>query len=186
MKTLKDFKADAKVYEEVTTNASVRRYRAFMDYMSRFIHIMFKDNEQEIISWFNNDDGKLILSVCTGGIHYVSIVIGLSDDKSRINLVEFRAHDQYYDPKVDFNSTDESICEFFSREYSRFLNVYSPCDHSDNSIVTEFVDRFNDAFYVEFKSMFMSIGLNDFNDFKKSKFDYPFLKFFHQKKIMHI
>ena len=175
MKTLEEFKADAKAYEEVTTNASVRKYRAFMNYMSRFIYVMFKDVEQEIISWLNNDnDKRLIISVCTGGIHSISIAIGL-DDRSHIDIMWFGAHDQYYDPKISFNSTDESIREFFSHEYSKFLRYYVPCGQtSGDNVVIEFVDNFNDAFYDKFKSMFMSIGLKDFSDFKKSKYTLSF------------
>lgn len=174
MKNFKDFQTDVKVYYDITTNAQIRKYRAFMDYMSKIISTIFKNNEQEIISWLNaidNNDSSIILQY-NGGSHYIQIGIGLSNDKSHIEIIWFGASGDDCNPKIDFNSTDVSIIEFFIYAYNDFLKLCTPCcyDYDADNIVTEFVDRFNTAFWKTFKSIFKPIGLNDTDDFGKSKY----------------
>ena len=175
MKTLEEFKADAETYDGVTMNALIKKYRAFMNYMSRIIYVLFKDVEQELISWLNEDNNeRLLISTCIEGIHYESIAIGLDNNRSHIGIVWFGAHDKYYDPKIDFDSTNEAIYEFFKREYDNFIMLYAPYDRSADRFLEKLVDRFNDAFYEKFKSMFKSVGLNDLDNFKQSKYALSF------------
>lgn len=175
MKTFEDFRGDVKVYEDAVNGALIKKYKAFMDYMSKMVPAIFKDNEQEIISWLNATDNyhRLILSACTGGIHYIKIAIGLSDDESHIVINWFAAHDQYYDPKIDFCSDDKSISGFFEREFDNFFKLCAPCGDIDNMII-ELTNQFNSAIYEEFGSMFKSIGLDTVSDFRHSKYALTF------------
>lgn len=175
MKTFEEFRGDVKTYEDAVNNALIKKYKAFMDYMSKMVPTIFKDNEQEIISWLNATDYEytLVLSVCTVGTHYIKIAIGLSDDESHIVINWFAAHDRYYDPKIDFCSDDKSISGFFEREFDNFLKLCAPCGDINNMII-ELANQFNSAIYEEFESMFKSIGLDTANDFKHSKYALTF------------
>lgn len=171
MKNFEDFQTDVKTYDNITTNALMRKYRSFMNYISKMVSIILKDSEQEIISWLimkdNND--PLILSTRTEGNHYINIGIDLSNDNSHIIVRSFEAHDQYRCSSIYFDSPNNIIDEFFEHEYRNFSKCYTPDDNDHRGIVVEFVNQFNNAFYEKFKSRFRRIGLT-IDNFKKSKY----------------
>lgn len=182
METFEDFKNDIKVFTDIVNSTLIRKNRWFMKYVSKIIQFIFEDNKQKIISWLNaTDDKMLILSERTVGNHYIEIGIGLTEKFKRIDIIWFEAHDRSGDPKmnynsakIDFNSTDESINEFFKHEYNNFLKLYTPLGYVDTiCVVAKVINMFNEALYEKFGSMFTSIRLN-YEKFKNSKYALSF------------
>ena len=174
MKTFEDFEADAKEFDNIVKPKLMQIYKSFMDYLSKMIQTILKDNENEIISWFkqikNGDETLIILA--SENFRYIRIGIGLSNDKSRIIITLISSYDKFYNPIVEFNS-DEYIDEFFKCDYDNFYKIYTPCYSNAETLVVEFVNQFNNAFYEKFKSKFESIYF-DIDSFKKSKYALSF------------
>ena len=173
METFEDFKSDAKSFDNIVQIQLMRKYQAFMDYLSKIIQTILKDNEKEIISWLKQiKNSDKTLTLFARYVNYIRVGIGLSNDESHIIIKSISSRDKFYDPIVEFSS-DENIKEFFRSDYNSFLQFYTPCNRNAENLVIDFKNQFNNAFYEKFKSKFESIWLDE-NSFKKSKYALSF------------
>ncbi len=164
----------------------LQKYKAFVEYFKKVIHITFKDDEKQIASYLKEThDQSFLLDWCVGGIHYDGFHISRLTDES-IDVVSLRAHDSYYDPvlKLESNIDDEELLSFFNKEYKYFVELFVPnyyLEEYENkliderySLVCKIAEKFNEECYSAFRPYFETLGINETRSFNDSKFALSF------------
>ena len=172
-------------YDRAKNQMNVEKYKAFIEYLKKVIHITFKYNEEQISSYLKETTNQLfLLDWRVGDIHYDGFYINRLTDKT-IGVKSLRAHDSYYDSILNSESdvNDEELLAFFDREYKRFLELFVPnyyledCEELVNekySLVCKIANKFNEVCFNEFKNNFKALDINDIFEFKSSKFSLNF------------
>ena len=114
-------------YDHAKNQMNAEKYKVFIEYLKKVIHITFKDNEEQITSYLKETtDQSFLLDWRVGGdIHSDGFYINRLTDKT-IGVKSLRAHDSYYDPILNLESdiNDEELLAFFDREYKQFLELF--------------------------------------------------------------
>ena len=179
-----------KKYAYEKKQMSIKKYKAFIEYIKKVIKLTFEDNEEQIVSYLKETNKSLLLdwNVGDSNIHYDGFCITRSTDNLLI-VSSLRAHDYYYDPILQLESDidDDKIIQFFDKEYRHFIKLFTPhyqltdlhnvnkssIDKND-SLVWQIANKFNGACYDRFKIHYESLGMKDFDDFIESKFSLSF------------
>ena len=163
----------------------VEKYKAFIDYLKNVVLITFKDDEEQVVSYLKETNScSFFLNWYVVGIHYDGFCIKTSE--KTIGVESLRAHDSYYDPKLDLTSDvkDDVLLSFFNREYKQFVELFVPnyylehCEDllvdEERSLVCKIANKFNAACFDHFKTNFSSLGIDDLSSFINSKFSLSF------------
>ena len=173
-------------YDHAKNQMNVEKYKVFIEYLKKVIHITFKDNEEKIASYLKETTNQSFLLAWRVGsdIHSDGFYINRLTDKT-IGVKSLRTHDSYYDPILNLESdiNDEELLAFFDREYKQFLELFVPnyyledCEKLVNekySLVCKIANKFNEVCFNEFKNNFKTLDINDISEFKSSKFSLNF------------
>ena len=173
-------------YDHAKNQMNVEKYKVFIEYLKKVIHITFKDNEEKIASYLKETTNQSFLLAWRVGsdIHSDGFYINRLTDKT-IGVKSLRAHDSYYDPilNLELDINDEELLAFFDREYKQFLELFVPnyyledCEKLVNekySLVCKIANKFNEVCFNEFKNNFKTLDINDISEFKSSKFSLNF------------
>lgn len=169
-------------YDHAKNQMNAEKYKAFIEYLKKVIHITFKDNEEQIASYLKETTNQIfLLDWRVGGdIHFDGFYINRLTDKT-IGVKSLKAHDSYYYPILNLESdvNDEKLLEFFDREYKQFLELFVPnyyledCEKLVNekySLVCKIANKFNEVCFNRFKNNFKALNINNIDEFKSSKF----------------
>ena len=176
-----------KKYSDAKKQMYIAKYKEFVSYLKKIILIIFKDNEEQIISYLNEiNDKSFLLDWCVGEIHYDGFHIKVSESGKTLEVSSLRAHDSYYDPVLNLESfNDDDLLSFFDKEYRSFMDLFIPhyCleDYKDNSLINEsqslvcrIAEKFNLVCFDHFKGPFLLLGINDAQSFIDSKYSLSF------------
>ena len=165
MKMAQELVENAKKYSELENEYLAKKYRAFIKYCKAAIAAIFNKNKKEILSYFSadlldNDDitvkDYILIDFCMGDIHYDGIRFGSNITNDDLMILNFVAHDAYYDPVLNPDEEkDDEIVGFFKQEYKHFLNIFSP-----ENIVENVVIKFNDELHKSCSSLFEKMGIH--------------------------
>ena len=174
-------------YDHAKNQMNAEKYKAFIEYLKKVIHITFKDNEEQIASYLKETTDQIfLLDWRVGGdIHFDGFYINRLTDKT-IGVKSLRAHDSYYDPilNLESNINDEELLSFFDREYKQFVELFVPnyylehCEDllvdEEHSLVCKIANKFNAVCFNHFKTNFSSLGIDNLGSFINSKFSLSF------------
>ena len=181
-----------KCEKEFTCNENqmlITKYKEFVEYIKKVVSIIFKDNEEQIVSYIKETKNQFfLLEWCVGGLHHIGFFIDIDVLNNKIlDVTSLKAHDVNYDSLLRLSSIDdEALLTFFNNEYRQFMKLFVPCYHltdlhnanklidESDSIVCQIVMKFNEVCYHHFKGHFTSLGINDEKSFMKSKFSLSF------------
>ena len=172
-------------YDHAKNQMNAEKYKAFIEYLKKVIHITFKYNEEQISSYLKETTNQLfLLDWRVGDIHFDGFYINRLTDKT-IGVKSLRAHDSYYDPilNLESNINGEELLAFFDMEYKQFLELFVPNYYLEDceklidekySLVCKIANKFNEVCFNEFKNNFKVLDINDIYEFKSSKFSLNF------------
>ena len=80
-------------YDQAKNQMNVEKYKAFIEYLKKVIHITFKYNEEQISSYLKETTNQsFLLDWRVGDIHFDGFYINRLTDKT-IGVKSLRAHD---------------------------------------------------------------------------------------------
>ena len=167
MKMAQELVENTKKYSELENEYFGKKYKAYIEYCKAAISAIFNKNKKEILSYFSDDivnefiikKDYFVIDYNMGGIHYDGIRIGPNATNDDLIIINFVAHDSYYDPSLDPDEKQiDKIIDFFKKEYKHFLNIFSP-----ENIVQNVVNKFNNELFTSYSSLFEKMGIKNIN-----------------------
>ena len=162
MKNLSEMKNDVKLKLDIEFQSKVKKYRGFMNLLSNCLSTVVPTSMfDDIASYINGKSEKIIrLRYHDEGIHYNYIDVATDDSLKELKIDAFRAHDAYYNPRVNFASNDKKIVDFFNSEFSRF-EEWLTCNGTVS--IKKLVRAINDGIYNKYDFEFRKLNINEYN-----------------------